>query len=102
MSLVLQQRSKAHHYDSNSVLHSSQTEYAGTHFYNAPELANGPAKSVYTVKSDIYSFGIIFFEMSYPLNTGMERHEILIKLRSEKIQTPDDLSQAKKQVTFLF
>lgn len=101
MSLVLQQRPRAYHYGSNSVLHSSQTEEAGTHFYKAPELANGPAKSLYTVKSDVYSLGIIFFEMSYPLNTGMERHEVLSKLRSKIIQIPNDLPRAKKAVTFL-
>lgn len=102
ISLVLQQRPKACHYGSNSVLHSSQTEEAGTHFYKAPELANGPAKSVYSVKSDVYSFGIVFFEMSYPLKTGMERYEVLNKLRSKTIQIPDDLSLAKKKVTISF
>lgn len=102
MSLVLQQRPKAYHHGSNSVLHSSQTEEAGTHFYKAPELAKGPAKSVYSVNSDIYSFGIVFFEMSYPLKTGMERDLVLSKLRSETIQTPEDLSLAKKQVTISF
>lgn len=102
MSLVLQQLPRAFHYGSNSVLHSSQTEEAGTHFYKAPELANGPAKSVYTVKSDVYSFGIIFFEMSYPLRTGMERRLVLEKLRNKIIQFPDDLSLAKAQVTILF
>lgn len=102
MSLVLQQRPRACLYGSNSVLHSSQTEEAGTHFYKAPELTNGPAKSVYTVKSDVYSFGVIFFEMSYPLKTGMERCVVLDKLRSKAIQVPEDLSPAKAQVTISF
>lgn len=101
MSLVLQQRPRAYHYGSNSVLHSSQTEEAGTHFYKAPELTNGPAKSVYTAKSDVYSFGIIFFEMSYSLKTGMERHKVLSAIRNKNIVIPSDLSRPKKEVTFL-
>lgn len=102
MSLVLQQRPRAYHFGSNRTLHSSQTEEAGTHFYKAPELAEGPAKSVYTDKSDVYSFGIIFFEMNYPLKTGMERIDVLTKLRSKNMQIPYNLSPAQKEVTFSF
>lgn len=101
MSLVLQQRTRACQYGSNSTLNSSQTQMAGTHFYIAPELAKGPAKSQYTAKSDIYSFGIVFFEMCYPLKTGMERHIILAKLRSESIEIPNDLTGAKREVKAL-
>lgn len=100
MSLVLQQRPRAYHFGSNRTLHSSQTEEAGTHFYKAPELAEGPAKSVYTDKSDVYSFGIIFFEMNYPLKTVMERNDVLKKLRSKNMQIPYDLRPAQKEVTF--
>lgn len=103
MSLVLQQRPRAYHYGSTNVLHSSQTETAGTHFYIAPELAKGPAKSLYTIKSDVYSFGIVFFEMCHPpFKTGMERHDVLNKLRSKSIQMPNQLAEAKKEVNFIF
>lgn len=99
MSLVLQQRPRAYYYNSNSTLHSSQTEGAGTHYYIAPELVNGPAKSIYTIKSDVYSFGIIFYEMCSPsFGTGMERHDVLTKLRSKCAETLNNLSPAKKEV----
>lgn len=102
MSLVLQQQTRAYHYGSNSTLHNSQTKANGTPSYIAPELVKGPAKSRYTVKSDVYSFGIVFFEMSYPFKTKMERYEVLTKLRSESIEIPNNLSEAKKEVGSFF
>lgn len=40
---------------------------------------------------DIYSLGVIFFEMCYkPLQTGMERVKILGQLRQKEIIFPDD------------
>lgn len=99
-SLVLQQRPRAHYGNSSTPLHSSQTEVAGTHYYIAPELKKGPAKSVYTIKSDIYSFGIVFFEMcNPPFNTAQERDKVLSALRSKRIQIPNHLSLAKEEVT---
>ncbi|WAR18478.1 E2AK4-like protein [Mya arenaria] len=52
-------------------------------------------------KVDIYSLGIIFFEMCYkPLQTGMERVKILGHLRTPDITLPEDFIQEdnEKQV----
>jgi translation initiation factor 2-alpha kinase 4 len=45
-------------------------------------------------KVDIYSLGIIFFEMCYhPLPTGMERVKVLINLRNSEIIFPFDFTE---------
>ncbi len=43
----------------------------GTFGYMAPELAT--VNSSYDSRADMYSLGVIFFEMCFPLNTGSER-----------------------------
>lgn len=55
----------------------------GTALYVAPELAKGNTRLKYSPKVDLYSLGIIFFEMCYrPLPTGMERVTTLANLRT--------------------
>ena len=52
---------------------------------------------------DIYSLGIIFFEMCYkPLPTGMERVQVLGQLRLKEINFPEDFDQIQlqNQVTY--
>ena len=44
----------------------SLTEAIGTLFYWAPEQENS---NTYTFKADLYSLGIIIFEMFYPLKS---------------------------------
>lgn len=45
-------------------------------------------------KVDIYSLGIIFFEMCYrPMATQMERIQILSNIRKELIEFPDDFHE---------
>ena len=41
-------------------------------------------------KADMYSLGIVFFEMNYSFNTGAERISVLESLRSSGIFFPDD------------
>lgn len=41
-------------------------------------------------KADMYSLGIVFFEMNYFFNTGAERINVLENLRSLGIFFPDD------------
>lgn len=44
----------------------------------------------------MYSLGIIFFEMCYPLKTGMERDQVLRGIREEHHTLPPDFDMAKK------
>lgn len=47
---------------------------------------------------DIYSLGVIFFEMCCkPFETGMERMKVIGDLRSVDIQLPDDFNQPEKE-----
>lgn len=74
----------------------SLTGQVGTALYVAPELSTKAAKAIYNQKVDIYSLGIIFFEMCYkPLNTGMERVKVLLNLRSKEIILPDDMTDTE-------
>jgi len=50
---------------------------------------------------DLYSLGVIFFEMCYrPMMTGMERIKTLTSLRLPTIELPDDFNELEldKQV----
>ncbi|XP_064078521.1 eIF-2-alpha kinase GCN2-like [Macrobrachium nipponense] len=70
------------------------TGQVGTTFYIAPEVTEAKGKVSYTNKVDIYSLGIIFFEMVYPpLKTGMERVKVLSDLRMKEIHFPPDLKE---------
>ncbi|XP_051161013.1 eIF-2-alpha kinase GCN2 [Leptopilina boulardi] len=72
----------------------SLTGQVGTALYAAPELSTKASKAFYNKKVDIYSLGIIFFEMCYkPLATGMERAKVLLNVRSPEIILPDDMNE---------
>ena len=59
------------------------TGKVGTALYVAPEIDAFGLKVKITEKVDLYSLGVIFFEMCYkPLPTGMERVKILGLLRT--------------------
>ncbi len=51
----------------------------GTPFYCSPEQFQ--AGMHYDQKVDLYSLGIILFEMCHPFSTGMERAEVSNSLR---------------------
>jgi len=77
---------------------SKQTGIVGTFLYIAPELRSVKgsdsctSKIVYTQKVDIYSLGIILFEMCYPpTNTNSERIKLLNDLRKPEIHFPSDV-----------
>lgn len=61
-------------------------------------------KAAYNEKVDIYSLGIIFFEMCHPpLMTGMERIKVLSSLRLPEIVLPcSEHSIGKDEVTNKF
>ncbi|ODN77808.1 hypothetical protein L202_04931 [Cryptococcus amylolentus CBS 6039] len=65
--------------------HIDQTSNIGTSLYIAPEVAISRS---YNEKADMYSLGIIFFEMCYPFKTAMERVHILTAVRQPSISFP--------------
>ncbi|EGW30114.1 putative eIF2-alpha kinase [Spathaspora passalidarum NRRL Y-27907] len=65
----------------------------GTYFYTANEVATGQ----YDEKVDMYSLGIIFFEMCYSLSTGMERAKILNALRLTSVEFPLNFHKTTEQ-----
>ncbi|XP_028168706.1 eIF-2-alpha kinase GCN2 [Ostrinia furnacalis] len=67
----------------------SLTGQIGTALYVAPELLQGSGKVIYNQKVDIYSLGIILFEMFHPLTTGMERMMVLTEVRTRDIRLPE-------------
>ncbi|XP_073950849.1 eukaryotic translation initiation factor 2 alpha kinase Gcn2 [Choristoneura fumiferana] len=69
----------------------SLTGQIGTALYVAPELLQSTTKVIYNQKVDIYSLGIILFEMFHPpLSTGMERMVVLTSLRTKDIVMPEE------------
>lgn len=72
------------------------TSAIGTALYVATEVLDGKGK--YNEKIDMYSLGIIFFEMIYSFNTGMERVQTLKNLRNRNIEFPKDFDGGKLQV----
>ncbi|KAL9162457.1 hypothetical protein ABFS82_07G090900 [Erythranthe guttata] len=59
------------------------TGQVGTYFYTAPEIEQMWPKI--NEKADMYSLGIVFFELWHPFDTAMERHVVLsdLKLKGE-------------------
>ncbi|KAH9515777.1 Eukaryotic translation initiation factor 2 alpha kinase 4 [Bulinus truncatus] len=79
---------------SNDSKEGSLTQDVGTSYYVSPEVKTG---SQYDEKADIYSLGIIFFEMCYRnFPTGQERAVVLTKLRLSSITLPDDFNNPEK------
>uniref|UniRef100_A0A3B3RDK5 non-specific serine/threonine protein kinase n=1 Tax=Paramormyrops kingsleyae TaxID=1676925 RepID=A0A3B3RDK5_9TELE len=67
----------------------NMTGMVGTALYVGPEV-QGSTKSSYNQKVDLFSLGIILFEMSYrPMTTASERIAVLSQLRTS-IQFPED------------
>uniref|UniRef100_A0A1I7VP68 non-specific serine/threonine protein kinase n=1 Tax=Loa loa TaxID=7209 RepID=A0A1I7VP68_LOALO len=66
-----------------SDLSFSMTKDIGTALYIAPELLSTASGSIdYTTKIDVYSLGVVLFEMFYrPLLPGMERIAVIKNLR---------------------
>lgn len=64
------------------------TQQVGTHLYMSPEQLKGRQ---YSYKVDIYSLGLILFELLMVFSTEMERIETIKMLRSSRF--PDDFKQ---------
>lgn len=83
-----------------SAVLAGDTGLVGTALYLAPELVDPKYFLKYSQKVDIYSLGIIFFEMCHPpVSTLMERAKILTDIRKSDIKFPDsfDRDQMHKQ-----
>ncbi|KAI5291412.1 hypothetical protein KEM52_000175 [Ascosphaera acerosa] len=70
------------------------TRDVGTYYYVAPETNTS---SQYTTKVDMYSLGVIFFEMCYHLYTGMERAHWLEEIRKENHVLPEVFETPQKR-----
>ncbi|KAJ3020381.1 UNVERIFIED_CONTAM: hypothetical protein HDU68_010217, partial [Siphonaria sp. JEL0065] len=79
----------------------TMTQEIGTPVYVAPELLVRGAAVKYNSKVDVYSLGIVFFEMLYPFSTGMQRVTVLTELRKPEIIFPDDFDSKKLENAFL-
>jgi eukaryotic translation initiation factor 2-alpha kinase 4 len=80
----------------------SQTGQVGTALYVAPELSGKASKSTYNQKVDLYSLGIIFFEMcSPPLTTGMERIKTIAAIRQPEVNLPKEMDENSSEVKLL-
>ncbi|KAK4230422.1 anticodon binding domain of tRNAs-domain-containing protein [Podospora fimiseda] len=77
---------------------SDLTRSIGTAVYVAPEVRTGGSGS-YTIKVDMYSLGVIFFEMSYPPMLGMQRALTLEQVRQNPPALPSDFKATDKNHT---
>ena len=73
--------------NSRTEVNASFTESIGTAFYVAPEVQSSSGGK-YNDKADMYSLGIILFEMSVPLETAMERAYAISKIREKEHTLP--------------
>nr|XP_047139255.1 eIF-2-alpha kinase GCN2-like isoform X2 [Hydra vulgaris] len=71
------------------------TGKVGTALYVAPELGQSNSRIKFSQKVDIYSLGIILFEMFYHFETSMERVKNIALLRTDKIIFPQDFTDKK-------
>lgn len=58
-----------------------RTGQVGTYFYTAPEIEQGWPKI--DEKADMYSLGVVFFELWHPFGTAMERSIVLNDLKQK-------------------
>lgn len=72
-------------------LDESHTKNLGTAIYAAPEQRDEFCRVSYDHRVDIYSLGIILFELFYPVFTDMERIELLKELKKNK-KLPDSFT----------
>lgn len=73
------------------------TGMVGTALYVSPEV-QGNTKASYNQKVDLFSLGIILFEMSYrPMDTSSERISVLGMLRQPSIVFPNDFEKPETE-----
>lgn len=74
------------------------TRSIGTFSYIAPEIRSAVSGGPYTGKVDIYSLGVIFFEMCYAPLVGMERAQVVDGLRKREPVLPANFDKVEKAV----
>ncbi|XP_065655194.1 eIF-2-alpha kinase GCN2-like isoform X2 [Hydra vulgaris] len=74
---------------------SRMTANVGTALYVAPELGQASSFIRFSQKVDIYSLGIILFEMFYHFETSMERGKVIALLRTDEIIFPQEFTDKK-------
>lgn len=72
------------------IVESDMTLEVGTKLYIAPEVQSHKKGPRDHTKADIYSLGIVFFEMNYSFTTGAERIAVIEDLRKPDIFFPRD------------
>ncbi|KAJ7596327.1 kinase-like domain-containing protein [Mycena floridula] len=73
---------------SESLLRSDMTLDVGTRLYIAPEVQSRIRGPTDHTKADMYSLGIVFFEMNFPFSTGAERIAVIENLRKPQVIFP--------------
>jgi eukaryotic translation initiation factor 2-alpha kinase 4 len=74
----------------------NMTTSIGTASYVAPEVRS--SIGTYNSKVDMYSLGIILFEMCYPPVVGMERAQVLQGLRQKQPTLPSDFNLVERAI----
>ncbi|KAF9065023.1 kinase-like domain-containing protein [Rhodocollybia butyracea] len=69
---------------------ADMTLEVGTRLYIAPEVQSRKRGPRNHSKADMYSLGIVFFEMNYIFSTGSERISVLERLRKREVHFPTD------------
>ncbi|GIM05041.1 hypothetical protein Vretimale_9508, partial [Volvox reticuliferus] len=77
---------------------SERTGVCGSYFYISPEIKNGWAR--YDEKVDLWSLGVVAFELWHPFATGMERAVLLNDLR-DHARLPEAWEQEHPRVARL-
>ncbi|EKM52933.1 uncharacterized protein PHACADRAFT_259100 [Phanerochaete carnosa HHB-10118-sp] len=70
------------------IVDADMTLDVGTRLYIAPEVQSSKGKARNHAKADMYSLGVVFFEMNHPFTTGFERIRVLEHLRTPEIMFP--------------
>ncbi|KAH9421652.1 Eukaryotic translation initiation factor 2 alpha kinase 4, partial [Dermatophagoides pteronyssinus] len=93
--------------DNNPLLRENKPYYtyslnAGTYLYMAPEARKANLFGAYKpdFKMDIFSLGLIFFEMTYYMKTDSERHCILSKFQDPKLSLPIEVTKEINEADF--
>ncbi|KAM0940124.1 putative protein kinase PEK-GCN2 family [Dioscorea sansibarensis] len=75
------------------------TGQVGTYFYTAPEIEQRWPQI--NEKVDMYSLGVVFFELWHPFATAMERHIVLSDLKQKGLPPPSWTIQFPDQAALL-